>query len=265
MILKSNTICASIILHLSLCTTSNAFSTNLATRQVQRYVQGTGDLRQIDGMVLHMASEKLSKVEALLAKAKLLRAQAEADETQLQSSLIEQKASRDTDMDSTIDELFQLDNKKEATKEVIAKRITSQRPSSDLLLRVVDRLHQREIAAKGLEYVESSVQRTGVTFKTTATENKEELARIEGFTDVLIGAAKIVDEDFARARDAKGKAVMHSLDRTHFSSGELFKALNEKKRFLQREYDTQFKKRQAEFVEAARRKEDSKYSSSDMT
>merc|ERR1719491_528884 len=51
-------------------------------------------------MVLHMASEKLSKVEALLAKAKLLRAQAEADETQLQSSLIEQKASRDTDMDS---------------------------------------------------------------------------------------------------------------------------------------------------------------------
>merc|ERR1740123_497313 len=159
MSLKSIAIYAYIILRFSLCRRSNAFSTNLATKQLQQFV----DVKQINGMVLPMVkasdgSGQLSKVEALLAKAKLLRAQAEAEENKLHSSLLEQKASRDVEIDNMINELFRLDSKEEITKEVIAEHLTTKRISSDMLLRVVERLHNREIAAKGLEHVESSLQ-----------------------------------------------------------------------------------------------------------
>merc|ERR1719162_108030 len=246
---KSITICAYIILHFCLYRRSNAFSTNLATKHLQRHDQCIGDVKQIDGMVLSMVkatggSNQLSKVEALLAKAKLLRAQAEADASQLHSSLLEQKASRDVEMDNTIDELFKLDNKEEITKEIIAEHLTKKRPSSDMLLRVVERLHNREIAAKGLEHVESSFQESQVTFKTIAAENKEELALVEGLNDLLIDAAKLMDESVARTRDEKEKVVIHNVDHTHWSTGELSTVLREKKDFLQREHDVQFKKKQ---------------------
>jgi len=257
MSLKLASICATVILHLSLCGRSNGFSTNLAPKQLQRYDQYSGDGSLIDGVVLSMAkapggSDQLSKVEALLAKAKLLRAQAEADTTELQSSLLEKKASRDTDMDSTINELFKLDSKERVTKKFIAESLTKQRMSSDLLLRVVERLHQREIAAKGLDHVESSRQGSRITFKTTNTEDKEELARIEGLVETLIDAAQVVDDDFVRARNENKKVVVNK----HWSTGELSKVLREKRNFLNREYDEQFKKRQEEFYEAARKKED---------
>jgi len=259
MSLKSITIYAYIVLHFSLCWKSNAFSTSLATEQLQRYDQCIGDVKQIGGMALPMVkttggSDQLSKVEALLAKAKLLRAQAEADESKLHSSLLEQKASRDMETDNMIKELFRLDNKEEITKEVIAERLTEKRLSSDMLLRVVERLHHREIAAKGLEHVESSFQESHVTFKKIAAGNKEELARVEGLNDLLIDAAKVVDENVARTRDEKGKAVMHSIDHTHWSTGELVSVLREKRKFLLREHSEQFKKRQAEYYEAASKK-----------
>jgi len=233
----------------------------MATKQLQRHYQCVSDVKQTYGMVLPMVkatggSDQLSKVEALLAKAKLLRAQAEADESQLHTSLLEQKASRDVEMDNMINEVFKLDNKEKITKEVIAEHLAKKRPSSDMLLRVVERLHHREIAAKGLEHVESSFQESHVTFKTIAAENKEELALVEGLHDLLIDAAKLVDENVARNRDEKEKVVMHSVDHAHWSTGELSTVLSAKKRFLQREHDEQFKNRQAEYYEAARKKKD---------
>jgi len=263
MSLKQIAICAFITYHCSLQQYSTAFSTSSTIRQLQHHEKYIAKGEQIDGIMLSMASSgsgQLSKVEALLAKAKELRAQAEAEETQLQSSVLEKKTSQDSETDIIIDELFP-SQKGSITVEAVAECLTKKRPSSDMLLRVVDRLHCREVAAKGLDRVERvkpSNQQSQITFETIADENKEDLTRVEGLIDLLIDAANIVDEDFLRnqlaRRGENGKVVMHSVDYTHWSSGELSKVLREKAKFLGREYDTQFKNRREEYYEAARKK-----------
>lgn len=263
MSLKSVAICACIVFHRS----SNAFSTTSMTPQFQHNIQYIVKGGETDGTALSMVqasggAEKLSKVEALLAKAKELRAQAEADESQLHSSLLEKKSSQDMETDITIDELFPISLKESITVEAISERLTNKRLSKDMLLRVVERLHRREIAAKGLERVEQSVGKTThVTFETIAEGNEEDLARVEGLIELLIDAAEIVDEEFLRnqleRRGENGKVVMHNIDHTHWSSGELSKVLREKANFLGREYDEQFKNRLAEYYEAARKKKGS--------
>ena len=145
-----------------------------------------------------------------------------------------------------------LRSKERVTKECIAESLTKQRMSSDLLLRVVERLHQREIAAKRLDHDESSLQGSRIASKTTNTGDKEELVRIERLADTLIDAAQVVDDGFACAQNENKKGVVNSL----WSTGELSKVLREKRNFLKQEYDEQFKKRRVEFYEAARKKED---------
>ena len=80
---------------------------------------------------------------------------------------------------------------------------------------------------KGLDHVESSLQGSRITFKTTNTEDKEELVRIEGLADTLIDAAQVVDDGFACARNENKKGVVNSL----WSTGELSKVLREKRNF----------------------------------
>lgn len=252
---------AGVILHCSLYS-SNAFSTSATTRQIQHHNQFV-DEGQIYGRTLPMVqassgAEQLSKAEALLAKARKLRAQAEADESQLHSSLLEKKTSQDMETDIMIDELFPLASKESVTVESVADFIGKKRPSSDMLLRVVERIHSREVAAKGLERVEPSRKQSLITFETVAAGNEEDLARVEGLIEILIDAANIVDEDFLSnqlaRRGENGKVVLHSVDHTHWSSGELSKVLREKAKFLGREYDEQFKNRLAEYYEAASKK-----------
>jgi len=259
MSIKQIAICAFITWHCSLQQFSNAFSTSSTTRQLQHHEK---NIVKGEHIILSMAagSEQLSRVEKLLAKAKELRAQAEADEIKLQSSVLEKNNSEDSKTDIIIDELFP-SLKESITLKAIAKRITEKRLSKDMLLRVVERLHCREVAAKGLERVERvkpSPQQSQITFERIEKGNEEELARVEGLVDLLIAAAKIVDEDFLRnqleRRGEKGKVVMHSVDYSHWSSGELSKVLREKANFLGREYDEQFKNRLEEFYEAARKK-----------
>jgi len=253
---------ACVILHCTLYS-SNAFSTSATTRQTQHHGQYIDKGRQIHGIVLKASSgsEQLSKAEALLAKARELRAQAEASENQLHSSLLEKKSSQDMETDVMIDGLFPLPPQKGVTVETVAEYILKKRPSSDMLLRVVERLHRREVAAKGLEHVEPSLQKTRITFETVAAGNEEELARVEGLIELLIDATNIVDEDFLsnqlERRGENGKVVLHSVDHSHWSSGELSKVLREKAKFLGREYDEQFKNRLAEYYEAASKKKGS--------
>lgn len=211
-------------------------------------------------MSMAAGSEQLSRVEKLLAKAKELRAQADADEIKLRSSELEKNTSEDSKTDILIDELFP-SLKESITLEAVAKRLIEKRLSKESLLRVVERLHCREIAAKGLERVErvkDSPQQSQITFERIKEGNKEELARVEGLVDLLIDAVKIVDEDFLRnqleRRGEKGKVVRHSVDYSHWSSGELSKVLRERANFLGREYDEQFKNRLEEFYEAVRKK-----------
>lgn len=227
------------------------------------------------------SNDGLSEAEALLAKARELRAQAEAAESQLHATLIEKKTCMDVETDSVIEDLFpfnvktrfNMDKGKGDTKTAmaeaynntvteLAEKLERKKLSKDMLLRVVERLHNREIAARGLECVEPSLHHTHVKFERVASPNKEELDRVSGLIDLLVEAATVLDTAFLSNQMARrgenGRVVMHVVDHSHWSSGELSKVLRERAKFLGREHDEQFKNRLEEFYEAARKKDKKK-------
>lgn len=58
----------------------------------------------------------------------------------------------------------------------------------------------REIAAKGIDHVESSMNHSSsnIEFKRVSTSDKEELNRVQGLIPRLLSAAKIIDEKHLR-------------------------------------------------------------------
>ena len=113
--------------------------------------------------------------------------------------------------------------------------------------RVLGRLHEREIASKGLSHVEPSLHHTHVKFEKVAVANEEESKRVEGLIQMLIDAAAVLDDKVL------GKHRGGRVD-DHWSSGELSERLEKKAHFLGREHDDQFKGRLEEYYEAARKK-----------
>eukprot|EP00551_Chaetoceros_affinis_P002049 CAMPEP_0203661196 /NCGR_PEP_ID=MMETSP0088-20131115/59476_1 /ASSEMBLY_ACC=CAM_ASM_001087 /TAXON_ID=426623 /ORGANISM="Chaetoceros affinis, Strain CCMP159" /LENGTH=202 /DNA_ID=CAMNT_0050523849 /DNA_START=230 /DNA_END=838 /DNA_ORIENTATION=- len=192
----------------------------------------------------------ISDAEALLAKAKALREQAEAEEHKLHSTLIEKKNCQNSETDSVIQKLFPL-NEVGATASDLARRIDELKLSTLMLERVVERLHEREIAARGLEHVEPSQHHEQVQFVRVAALQEEDLARVQGLIQRLIDAAEVLDNEHL-----KNAKEHHHVDATHWSRGTLSKVLKEKAHFLGREHDEEFKKRLEEFYEAARKKKD---------
>lgn len=199
----------------------------------------------------------ISDAEALLAKARALRQQAEADEHKLHSTLIEKKKCQNTETDLIIQKLFPLNhnNQKEVDRNAsirdLAKRIEELRLSKVMLERVVERLHEREISARGLEHVEPSNHHEQVKFIRVAQLQEEELTRVQGLIQRLIDAAEVIDEEYLKHEQKR-----HHVDETHWSRGNLSKVLKEKAHFLGREHEDEFKKRLEEFYEAARKKKD---------
>ena len=61
-------------------------------------------------------------------------------------------------------------------------------------------VHCREIAAKGIDNVESSMNHSSsnIEFKRVSTSDKEELNRVQGLIPRLLSAAKIIDEKHLR-------------------------------------------------------------------
>lgn len=194
----------------------------------------------------------LSDAEQLLAKARALREQAEADEHKLHSTLIEKKNCQNVETDIVIENLFQpSSSSNNLSITILAKRIEEQKLSASMLERVVERLHEREIAARGLDHVEPSKHHDQVKFIRVSKPHEEELAKVQGLIQKLIDAAEIIDEEHLK----KGEKH-HRVDSTHWSRGNLSKVLKEKAHFLGREHEEEFKKRLEEFYEAARRKKD---------
>lgn len=193
-----------------------------------------------------------SDVEALLQKARELRAQAEAEEAQLHHSLLEKKSARDMETDALIDDLFPDFPMKDddASLASLATTLEEKRLSTNMLKRVVERLHAREISAQGIDHVESSVTHSDVQFRRVSEPNSEELNRVRGLISHLLNAAEILD-----GKHSKESKTRHAVDKSHWSTGELHKVLSEKVHFLGREHDDQFKKRLEEYYEAARKKD----------
>ena len=200
-------------------------------------------------------SMSMSEAEALLAKARALRQQAAEDEHKLHSTLIEKKNCQNMETDTVIQTLFPLHG--DNTSASIASRMEEHRYSAPMLKKVVERLHEREISAKGVDHVEPSHndREHKVEFVRVAQPQKEELERVEGLIQKLIDAAEILDEKYLKNEELQ-KKHHHHVDDTHWSSGNLSKVLKEKAHFLRREHEAEFKNRLEEFYEAARKKHD---------
>ena len=226
-----------------LCLGSEGFSPKAMQLRIR------GDQKRDSSLIILAVS---SDVEAMLQKARELRAQAEAEEAQLHHSLLEKKSARDMETDTLIDELFPDFPVKDDDTSLasLANTLEKKRLSTDMLERVVERLHDREIAAQGIDHVESSVTNSDVQFKRVSEPNPEELNRVRGLISHLLNAAEILDRKHLKESKAR-----HAVDKSHWSTGELHKVLSEKAHFLGREHDDQFKKRIAEYYEAARKKD----------
>ena len=213
--------------------------------------------------VRHMSA--VNDAQELLRKARALRQEAEADEHTLHTSLIGKKQSIAQDTDKTIEEIFPANLPKgKAGVWKVAEILETKRFSAPCLERVVERLHEREIAAKGISHVEPSLHHTHVKFEKVAASNEVEMERIEGLIKLLIDAAQVLDEKVMKGHREKGTAS-HHVDSTHWCSGELSDKLEEKASFLGREHDEQFKRRSEEYYEAARKKKHISSNSGDST
>lgn len=209
-------------------------------------------------VILHMSttSSSSSDAEALLAKARALRQQAEAEEHKLHTNLIEKRNCQNVAIDNIIQQLFPLNEpyvNEPRAKYTLAKRIDTLKLSSRVLENVIERLHEREIAARGLEHVEPSKHHDQVKFVRVAAPQEEELGRVKGLIQRLIDAAEVLDDQYLKNEK---KEKHHHVDSTHWSRGTLSKVLKDKAHFLGREHDEEFKRRLEEYYEAARKKKD---------
>lgn len=111
-------------------------------------------------------------------------------------------------------------------------------------------MHQREMAAKGLEHVETAAKGDQVAFERVAKEDEVELAKVAGLVDRLIAAAEVLDKEFLKEQ---GNEKISNADMTHWGGGDTASLLRDKARDLRREHSAQFQKRQQEFFDAAKR------------
>jgi len=243
-------------------TKKNIASSGKRFKETQQEPHGLGlfiktlDYHRIKNPILN--SQRMTKndedVQEMLRKARELRQQAEEEEDHLHKTLVSKKQEEDTQTDMIINELFPANLPKGQTGVwKVADILEHKRFSAPCLERVVERLHEREIAAKGLEHVEPSLHHPHVKFERVADVNETELSRVQGLIQLLIDAAAVLDDKVLKERHEKGTAT-HHVDSTHWCSGELSKRLADKAHFLGREHEEQFKSRLEEFYEAARKK-----------
>lgn len=188
-----------------------------------------------------------SEVERLLRKARELRAEAETAQSDLLVSNLEKKKHKDEETDSVIDFLFPDDN----FGLILDRLLSDKRPSTQMLLRVVTRLHEREAAAKGFGHVELSHDQSQRKFEIVKSNaDAIELASVSGLIELLLSAAAAVDE-----KTMMNRTERHHASDSHFTEGSLAPILTAKVKDLRREHDEQFQERLKEYYEAARKKD----------
>lgn len=197
-----------------------------------------------------------TEVEHLLRKARELREEVKAGEDALHTTLIQKKQTRDDATDATIAQLFPNESSSSEDGDgvcALCDRLRSKRLASDVLVRIVERLNEREVAARGLEHVEPSMHHEQVTFARVSTPDETELARLQGLVERLIEAAEVLDREFIEQKSECGEKITHS-DIMHWGGGNIAGIIKEKAKDLGREHDEQFRNRLASFYEAATRK-----------
>lgn len=189
-------------------------------------------------------------VEALLAKVRALREAAASAEGELQSDLLQKKKTKDDATDLIIEQLFP--SAGDDGTALLCDRLREKRLASSMLVQIVERIHEREVAARGLEHVEHSVKQNKVTFERVAKEDEAELAKVQGLVSRLIGAAEVLDKEFFEAK-SQGNEKITNADLMHWGGGDMAGIIKQKAKELGREQSEQFQKRQQSFFDAATR------------
>ncbi|KAL3809108.1 hypothetical protein ACHAXA_003017 [Cyclostephanos tholiformis] len=211
-----------------------------------------------------------TEAERLLRRARELRDEARSGEDELHSTLIDRKRTRDAATDAIIERLFPRnddDVDDDAANDVddvsslreLCDRLRERRLAADVLVNIVERLHERGVAARGLERVEPSVHHDKVAFARVGGRGGGEVDEVEiGWVrhamDMLIRAAMVLDAEFIEEKESKrGGRITHS-DITHWGGGNIAGMLRDKVNDLGRAHDEQFQKRLESFYDAAKRK-----------
>eukprot|EP00980_Cylindrotheca_fusiformis_P021064 scaffold8070_cov117-Cylindrotheca_fusiformis.AAC.12 len=187
-----------------------------------------------------------SEAEKMMRKARALRQEAEQDETQVHQHLYEKKAAEDQQLDGWISNLLEHGEGRSATVE----RLKVKKPSMETMERMIDRLHVRNLIARGHEHVvpgTSTFQRV----KRPADENEAD--RMVSLVESLIDAVRVLDDE----KDEKGRPKPHA-ESQHWGGAEKAKKLNARWHELKRENEEQFLKRQQSFRDAQTIKKDQK-------
>jgi hypothetical protein len=182
--------------------------------------------RVYNKVALHATSAE-TDAERLRAKARELMAQVKQQEDDLHKNVMAKKKSQDAHTDQIISELFP-SNSEGGTCD-LASRLRSKRLAAEVLVQIVERLHQR----------------------TRVAEKKE--PELASCTDQLIEAAAILDQEFVNHKSKCGDKITHA-DLVHWGGGNVSGILKDKDKDLAREYDEQFKKRLESFYDAAVKK-----------
>jgi hypothetical protein len=157
---------------------------------------------------------KETDAERLLRRARELRNEVRSNEDELHATLISRKKARDAYVDAIISRLFPpernpgggggaRDDGNDGAIRDLCDRMREERLAADVLVNVVERLHEIEARAMGLEHVEPSVHHDRVTFVRVARPDDVELNRVRGCVDMLIRAAMVLDEEFMSAKDTE--------------------------------------------------------------
>lgn len=190
-------------------------------------------------------------VEALLARAAKLKAEAAAAEEALHTNLMQKKEGKNSELDGCIDKLFPVND---GSLDGLVKRLKENHWSTDRLMEITKRLHAREITAQGKGQVAASLKDDRTSFNQVSEGNPEELARVQGLIDQLLEAADIIDEEFMAAkREKKEQTYLNHLDLDHWTMGDLAGTLRRQVGELRREHADQFQERLESFYEAQRK------------
>jgi len=224
------------------------------------------------------------KARQLLQQAKKLREEATKEENQVHINLMEKKRMQDMETDAMVHCLFDemnedpreiqnrsmVQQQRLASPNMVATRILNKRLSLACLQRIIDRLDFLEAEAKGESHVILVMERKDslATFQKTSSTlssspssplhtsaqpsalTKNIIQQIQQYRQLLLDAAKILDQ----GRELEGTHTQHQQHQHRWTPGTLYSHLLERVHFMQREHETQFRKRQDEFYQAAKRK-----------
>lgn len=200
------------------------------------------------------ANEGETEVEQLLRRARELKAEADTQEQALRESRLNKKFKTDGETDAIIDNLFPIGERISVVE--LSTTLKENMWSTDKMLRIAGRLHEREVDAKGIEHVVSTIENDKTIYTRVEKVDEEDLERVTGLIDRIIEAADMIDEEYLKAkRDNKDTAHRTHIERAHWTVGESAEFLKSKVKHMRREHEQQFKDRQNSFYEAQRKKD----------